>query len=186
MGLHHAFGQEKWQRPIVVIDPGHGGTDYGAVGTNGIREKDVVLSVAIEVIRLNKEMFKDSLEIYSTRYTDTLVSLEDRPKLAKALNADAFVSLHCNWAIGSRAQGIEVYVKQGNEKAVCLASLFTIGLNKKLGVRNRGIKYGNFQVLRETGHFPSVLLELGFLSNIEEAEHISKKASIVGLSLIHI
>ena len=183
MGPHHAFGQEKWQRPIVVIDPGHGGTDSGAIGINGIREKDVVFSIAMEILRLNREMFNDSLEIYSTRYTDTLISLGNRTKLAKTLRADAFVSIHCNRAVRREAQGIEVFIKQGNGHSTRLAGSFITGLDKKLGLKNRGTKYGNFQVLRETGRFPSVLLELGFLSNIEEAEHNGKESSIVAYAL---
>jgi len=184
MGPHHAFGQEKWQRPIVVIDPGHGGIDSGAIGINGIREKDVVFSVAMEILRLNREMFGDSLEIYSTRYTDTLISLRNRTKLAETLRAQACVSIHCNRAIRREAHGIEVYIEQGNEHSARLAGLFITGLGKKLGLKNRGIRYGDFQVLRETGHFPSVLLELGFLSNIEEAEHNGKESSIVAYALL--
>lgn len=183
MGPHHAFGQEKWQRPIVVIDPGHGGTDPGAIGINGIREKDVVFSIAMEILRLNQEMFGDSLEIYSTRYTDTLISLGNRTKLAKTLRAYAFVSIHCNRAIRRETQGIEVYIKQGNEHSARLAGLFITGLDKKLGLKNRGTKFGNFQVLRETGYCTSVLLELGFLSNVEEAEHNGKKSSISAYSI---
>lgn len=184
MGLHYVFGQEKWQRPIVVIDPGHGGTDSGAIGINGIREKDVVFSIAMEILRLNREMFGDSLEIYSTRYTDTLISLGNRTKIANTLKADAFISVHCNRAIRREAHGIEVYIKQGNEHSARLAGLFITGLDKKLGFKNRGIKFGDFQVLRETGHFPTVLLELGFLSNIREAEHNSKESSIVAYALL--
>ncbi|SDE99963.1 N-acetylmuramoyl-L-alanine amidase [Pricia antarctica] len=184
VGFHDAFGQEKYQRPIIVIDPGHGGTDSGATGINGVREKDVVFKIAAEVLRLNREMFGDSLAIYSTRYTDTLISLGNRTKLANALKADVFVSIHCNQAIRNEAQGIEVYIKRGNGKAARLAGSFTAGLNQKLGLKNRGIKYGNFQVLRETGNCPGVLLELGFLSNAEEAEHNDKKSSISAYALL--
>lgn len=184
MGPHHAFGQEKWQRPIVVIDPGHGGTDSGAIGINGTREKDVVLGISMEILRLNREMFGDSLEIYSTRYTDTLISLGNRTKIAKTLRADAFVSIHCNRAIRREVQGIEVYIKQGNAHSARLAGLFITGLDEKLGLKNRGIIYGDFQVIRETGYFPSVLLELGFLSNSVEADHNGKKSSIVAYALL--
>ena len=92
VGFHDVSGQENYQRPIIVIDPGHGGSDSGAIGINGIREEDVVLKIGAEVLRLNREMYGDSLAIYSTRYTDTLISLGDRSKLAKALKADIFIS----------------------------------------------------------------------------------------------
>ena len=184
IGLYNGFGQERNPGPVIVIDPGHGGTDFGAVAINGLKEKDVVLNIAEEVLHLNREMFGDSLEIYSTRYSDTLVSLGDRTKLARALKVDAFVSLHCNRAIRKEAQGIEVYIKKGNVRAARLAALFTAGLEKKLGLKNRGTKYGSFQVLRETGQFTSVLLELGFLSNRVEARQNGKQSSIKAYALL--
>ncbi|HAI41082.1 MAG TPA: N-acetylmuramoyl-L-alanine amidase, partial [Maribacter sp.] len=71
------------------------GKDAGAIGINGIQEKDVVLSIANAILKLNNDLEKP-LDIYLTRYKDTLISLSDRTKLAKALKADLFVSLHCN------------------------------------------------------------------------------------------
>tara|TARA_R110000868_G_scaffold32133_2_gene117129 strand:+ start:591 stop:1166 length:576 start_codon:yes stop_codon:yes gene_type:complete len=178
------FGQERNYKPIVIIDPGHGGSDTGAIGINGIKEKDVVLNIAKAVVRLNRKLFNDSLEIYLTRYSDTLISLVDRTKLAKALKADVFVSIHCNQAVRRAAQGIEVYVRQGEPLSEYLAEQFANGLNEKLGLKNRGVKYANFQVLRETTQCPSVLLELGFLSNWEEAEHNGEDSSIVAYALL--
>jgi|TARA_Y100000592_G_C5432112_1_gene298880 N-acetylmuramoyl-L-alanine amidase len=178
------FGQERNQKPIVIIDPGHGGSDTGAVGINGLKEKDVVIDIAKEVVRLSRELFNDSLEIYLTRYSDTLISLGDRTKLAKALKADVFVSIHCNQAIRQAAQGIEVYVKKGEPWSQYLAEQFAIGLHEKLGFKNRGVKYANFQVLREATQCPSVLLELGFISNLEEAEHNEKVSTISGYACL--
>ncbi|WP_222937484.1 N-acetylmuramoyl-L-alanine amidase [Cytophaga sp. FL35] len=62
-GLQSMFGQERNQKPIVIIDPGHGGSDTGAIGIKGLKEKDVVINTAKEVVRLNRELFSDSLEI---------------------------------------------------------------------------------------------------------------------------
>lgn len=177
-------GQEGKTKPIIIIDAGHGGADSGAIGIHGIREKEVVLQIAKEVVRLNRELFNDSLEIYLTRYSDTLISLGDRSKLAKALKVDVFVSIHCNQAVRKAAQGVEVYVKQSETQSEYLAEQFAIGLNEKLGFKNRGVKYGNFQVLRETTQCPSVLLELGFLSNREEAVHNGEHSSIVAYALL--
>ena len=183
-GLQPMFGQERNQKPIVIIDPGHGGTDSGAIGINGIKEKDVVIDIAKEVVRLNQELFNDSLEIYLTRYSDTLIALGDRTKLAKALQAVVFVSIHCNQAVRQAAQGVEVYVKKGEPLSEYLAEQFAIVLHEKLAFKNRGVKYANFQVLRETTQRPSVLLELGFLSNWEEAEHNGEQSSIVAYALL--
>jgi len=171
-------GQEPTNRKIVVIDPGHGGIDSGATAVNGLQEKDVVFKIAMEILRLNRELYNDTLEVYCTRYSDTLISLRDRTKLARSLKPDAFVSIHCNQAVRKTAQGVEVYFDGYDKKSETLARLFSQGLNEKLGFRTRGVKHGNFQVLRETPKLPSVLLELGFLSNWEEAEHTGKETSI--------
>ena len=179
--------------PIVVLDPGHGGVDSGAIGINGIMEKDVVLEVAKEAIRLNRELFGDTLDIYLTRYNDTLISLSDRTKLVKALQPDVFISIHSNQATRKAAQGIEVYVQKPNSKTNSdlryksenLGESLLSEFDKALGFKIRGIKYANFQVLRDTQYVcPGVLLELGFLSNWVEAEHSGRRESVMGYALV--
>ncbi|WP_299801206.1 N-acetylmuramoyl-L-alanine amidase [uncultured Maribacter sp.] len=182
--FHSVYGQKEIPKPIIVLDPGHGGSDSGAIGVNGLQEKDVVLKIALEVLRLNKKLFSDTLDIYSTRYNDTLISLRHRTKLVTALKPKVFISIHCNQAGREAAQGIEVYIHKTNKRSEELARLFAAGLNQKLSFKNRGLKYGNFQVLRETTAYPSVLLELGFLSNYEEAEHNEKGSTISGYALL--
>ncbi|MGO3183799.1 MAG: N-acetylmuramoyl-L-alanine amidase family protein [Aequorivita sp.] len=162
---------------IIVIDPGHGGKDSGAVGLNGIQEKDVVLKIAKQMIELNETTFHNQYEIYLTRYKDTLISLGDRTKLAKILKAHIFISLHCNHSDNPNARGVEVFVSKKRGKylreSVLLAYDLQKGLRKNLGFESRGVKFANFQVLRETNdYFPSVLLELGFLSNSEENAYL--------------
>jgi len=179
------FGQEHSKKKIVVIDPGHGGTDAGAVGINGIIEKAVVLKIVMEVLRLNRTLYNDTLAIYSTRYTDTLISLHQRTRLTKRLKSDAFVSVHCNHAVRTQAQGVEVYVNRSSSYySERLASLFAYALHKKLGFKNRGVKQANFQVIKDATNYPSILLELGFLSNAEEAEHFGKGSSISGYAVL--
>ena len=175
------LGQDLDAKKIVVIDPGHGGKDSGAIGINGIQEKDVVLSIANEVLRFNNEL-EQPLDIYLTRYSDTLISLSDRTKLAKALKADMFVSLHCNHSNNPDARGMEVYVAKTISKysddAIWFAFQLQRDINKSLGFESRGVKFANFQVLRETVDYcPSVLLELGFLSNWDEGGYIRKEES---------
>ena len=177
------------QKPIVVIDPGHGGPDSGAIGTNGILEKDVVLDIAKQCLQLNRSLFQDSLEIYITRYTDTLVSLGTRARLAKALGADAFVSLHCNQAPNEKAQGFEIFLLHGqaNPRTTVMAANLADRLQQQLGIYDRGIKYANFQVLRDThGQCSSLLLEPGFISNNVEANYTKRteSQSAVALALL--
>ncbi|MDT7828369.1 N-acetylmuramoyl-L-alanine amidase [Pricia sp. S334] len=182
-GAYCVSGQDDGAGPIIVIDPGHGGMDSGTVGINGRKEKEVVLKIAAEILRLNRELYRDRLKIYSTRYIDTLVSLKDRAKLANALKASVLVSIHFNYADSKDVQGFEVYIKNSNEPSAKLGGLFVEGLSKKLGLKNRGSMVGNFHVLRESGCEASVLLELGFLSNEAEAGHIGKESSISAYAL---
>ena len=181
------FGQETSAQKRILIDVGHGGKDSGAIGINGIQEKDIVLNIANTIPKLNNELDKP-LDIYLTRYNDTLISLSDRAKLAKALKADLFVSLHCNHSDNSSARGIEIYVAGATSKysddATWLAFQMQAALNKKLGYESRGVKFANFQVLRETiDDCPSFLLELGFLSNEDEGKYISDSNSIQPIAL---
>ena len=146
----------------LIIDPGHGGKDSGAIGLNGIMEKDIVLSIAKAMVQLNTNTSSD-FEIYLTRYKDTLISLSDRTRLAKMLKADLFISLHCNQSENPKARGVEVYVKArgGNflKESVLLAYALQKQMKTKLGFESRGVKFGNFQVLRDlVDFFPSVLV----------------------------
>ena len=89
----------------IVLDPGHGGRDPGAIGVGGLAEKDVVLSVARKLARkLEREM---GIEVVLTRKDDRFVSLEDRTAIANAENADLFVSLHMNASPNHDARGLD-------------------------------------------------------------------------------
>ncbi len=171
------LGQEIDVQKRIVIDVGHGGKDAGAIGINGIQEKDVVLSIANAILKLNNEL-KKPLDIYLTRYSDTLISLSERTKLSKALKADLFISLHCNHSDNPDVKGIEVYVAKAISKysddATWLAFQLQDDLNKNLGFESRGVKFANFQVLRETvNSCSSILVELGFLSNKDESDYLA-------------
>jgi len=165
------------QKKVIVIDVGHGGNDTGAIGINSIQEKDVVLNVAKEILRLNKTIFDNELNIYLSRYKDTLISLSDRSRLAKGLNADVFVSLHCN-AYTTSSKGIDVYVHNANDKEMHIKKSIALGLSilkettSKLGFNKRGVQFANFQVLRERISFcPTILIEMGFVTNTDEADY---------------
>jgi N-acetylmuramoyl-L-alanine amidase len=171
------FGQETSTQKRIIIDVGHGGKDAGAIGINGIQEKDIVLDIALEILKQN-ENSKMPLDIYLTRYSDTLISLTDRSKLSKALEADVFISLHCNHSDNSNARGVEVYVSNGisqySKDATWLAFDLQAAFKKQLGFESRGVKFANFQVLRETVEYcSSILVELGFLSNEDESGYLA-------------
>ncbi len=105
-----AFGVASGPRPVrrVVVDPGHGGADPGAIGPTGLREKDVTLAIAKMVGPiLAREL---GVEVRLTRGSDAFVSLEERAAVGNAFEADVFVSIHCNAAETKARRGIETYV----------------------------------------------------------------------------
>lgn len=91
----------------VVLDPGHGGKDPGAIGINGMKEKDIVLAVAKKVAR--KLSGSLGVEVFLTRKTDIFIPLEERTAIANTKNGDLFISIHANAAKSPQAQGIETY-----------------------------------------------------------------------------
>ncbi len=181
--------QRLSRKPIVLIDAGHGGTDYGAVSGNDIKEKDIVLNIALKMQQLNTLVFENSFEIYLTKSRDTLISLGDRSKLAQVLKPDVFISFHCNQADNAFAKGMEVYVF-GEESIYKRSSTFIAyqiqaEAKVKLGFKTRGLKQANFQVLRETQSVcPAVLVELGFLSARDEADYLEQSVKQDALALV--
>ncbi len=183
------FGQDLQTKNVIVIDPGHGGKDTGAIGKNKVQEKDVALCIAKEILRLNKILLNDKFDMYSTRYNDTLISLSDRSRLGKTLKADLFVSLHCN-ASATSSKGMDVYVHNTNNEEVHIKNSIALGLSilnesaLKLGFKKRGVQFANFQVLREnTTYRPSILIEMGFVTNTDEADYFLKSKNIRAMAL---
>ncbi len=183
-------GNEKL---IVVIDPGHGGRDSGAIGLNGLQEKEVVLKLALHLEKLNQEVFQNKFEIYLTRYSDTLISLSERSKIARSLKADLFISLHCNHSPFPDAKGIEVYVSRKNSNSQFESTYLAYRLEKSIaqrtGIKSRGVKFSDFQVLRDAIEIsPAIMIELGFLSNQDEAGYLSeiRNFEVLGLAILSV
>ncbi|WP_123043171.1 N-acetylmuramoyl-L-alanine amidase family protein [Cohnella candidum] len=167
----------------VVIDAGHGGSDPGAISVTGKAEKTFTLAVAKKVQAL---LAKESgIEVLMTRTGDTYPTLNDRTNLANNTGADVFVSIHAN--IGpSSANGTEVYYLQNNSKT--LANIMHDNIQKMVGFNDRGVKTANYHVIRESD-MPSVLLEMGFLSNPSDEKKLytdsvqQKMAEAIALSI---
>lgn len=176
------------KRATIVIDPGHGGIDSGALGVNDIKEKNITLELAKRIIRLNS--IQNGLNIYLTRYTDTLISLRDRSRLTEAIKPDLFISLHFNYSPHSTARGLEVFVlrqemSKNLRESIFVANEIHNALTSRLGIKSRGIKFAGFQVLKESLSIaPSILVELGFLSNLDEADFISKSKNLEIIALL--
>jgi len=91
----------------IVVDPGHGGHDPGAMGTDGSREKDVVLDIGLKLARKLKDEM--GIDVVMTRSTDVFIPLEERTAIANKVNADLFVSIHANASLNKSVSGIETY-----------------------------------------------------------------------------
>lgn len=148
----------------IVIDPGHGGSDPGAVGPNGLKEAHVNLAVALKVA---EKLRKAGVEVKLTRSGDVFVDLQSRCDIANSFGADYFVSIHCNSAGTPEAKGIETYCYKFGGQGEILAKAIQTELIAATGRANRGVKTANYYVLRRT-NMPAVLTELAFISNPEE------------------
>lgn len=155
----------------IVLDPGHGGIDPGAV--NGVRRESMdALHLAQSVERLLTAQGQNAV---MTRTYDENVTLVQRTNKANSLNADLFVSLHRNSFTNATANGVEVWIYTtagAVDEAAAGAVLEEISA---VGVQsNRGIKKGNYHVLRET-NMTSMLVELGFISNAQDNDLFDAK-----------
>lgn len=103
--------KDKWQFDVIVIDAGHGGKDAGAIGVNGVKEKDINLVIALKLGKLIEENMKDVKVVY-TRKTDKFIDLYKRGKIANENNGKLFISIHCNSTPKkpTDANGFEVYL----------------------------------------------------------------------------
>lgn len=146
-------------KKLVVIDAGHGNQDPGAIGVTGKKEKDFNLQIALKVQKLLEQ--EPNIDVVMTRTSDTFLELKERAKIANDLKADVFISIHANSG-PSTASGTETYYYRESSKA--LASALHKEIVQAVGLQNRGVKYGNFHVIRETS-MSAALLEVGFLSN---------------------
>ena len=145
----------------IMIDPGHGGNDPGAVGKRS-KEKDNVLKVAKKLKTL---LEKYGHTVKMTRSTDVFISLSQRANMANSWGADYFISLHNN-AASSSATGFETFVYNGgvSQKTKQFQNAVHDAIASKIGIRDRGKKSANFAVLRQT-KMPAVLIEYAFISN---------------------
>lgn len=174
---------------VIVIDPGHGGSERGARNDSlGLLEKDLTLDVSYRLKTLLEEL---GYKVLLTRYDDRLVPLEERTKIANRSNAGIFVSVHFNAALNLEAIGLETYVltppgaastndqEPGLDAQAWPGNAFDL-LNFDLGFQihkrliddlqrtDRGLKRARFKVLKGL-ECPGILVECGFLSHAKEA-----------------
>lgn len=170
----------------IVIDPGHGGNDAGAIGPTGVMEKSVTLNVALE---LRKLLEAEGATVIMTRETDTTVSykgakasdieeLGARCEVANSIGADIFISIHADSFTRPEARGTTgYYYSGGSGRGQKLADCIRRNLVEQLGTPSRGTQPCNFYVVRHTD-MPATLIELGFISNKDEERLLDSKEGV--------
>jgi N-acetylmuramoyl-L-alanine amidase len=155
----------------IVVDPGHGGRDPGAMPKyrGQLREKDINLSIASQV---EETLRSRGARVIMTRTSDIFLELEDRARIADRYRADLFVSIHADSAPKRfmSGAGVHIYTKADRETqtiAQCIVSAL-----RRSGIHCRGVFRSNFHVLREHER-PGVLIEAGFLTNSADAERLN-------------
>jgi N-acetylmuramoyl-L-alanine amidase len=156
---------------VVVVDPGHGGGDAGAIGIGGLREKDIVIDISRQVAAILEQQ---GLQAIMTRQDDREIELEPRVQLADRVNATLFVSIHANAIDMTRpdVNGIETYYYDSGYE---LARTIHNSLLQATGAPDRRVRSARFYVLRKTS-MPAVLLEVGFVTGAEDAPKLADPA----------
>ena len=123
----------------VVLDPGHGGKDPGAVSRYGTKEKDVVLDVSK---RIKRKLEQNGIKVYMTRENDTFIPLKERPRVATKKKADLFISVHANASRASRVKGFEVYylseATDDNARAIAAAENASLQFENNITAAENG------------------------------------------------
>ena len=167
-------GAGSWSGIKIVLDPGHGGNDAGASPDGSSPEKELVLDIALRVERI---LAKKGVTVLLTRRADEFVSLSRRAALGNDNHPTLFVSIHANSCDSAEVSGFEIYyAADGREReSVQAANFLQQSLKKATEARDRGIRKFNYAVLART-KCPSVLIEVGYLSNSREAGLLSKSS----------
>ncbi|MFD1485626.1 N-acetylmuramoyl-L-alanine amidase [Lacticaseibacillus baoqingensis] len=162
----------KLSEATIVLDPGHGGTDTGALSTSGKYEKTYTLQLAQAV---GAKLQAAGANVIYTRSNDTFVDLAPRPVVAAKVHADAFISFHFDsTANANTASGFTTYYYNGT-KDKALAAYVNKALGSNLTLTDRGVAFGNYEVLRDNDQ-PSILMEMGYINSDKDFRLISSAA----------
>ena len=158
---------------IITLDPGHGGSDPGAIGASGLKEKQITLEISMRVKEL---LEKEGAKVYMTRTTDKDVygpnasdraELQARVNVAEKYNSDLFVSLHINSSVNKSVGGFSSYYYPKTDNDLKIAKAIQDKFAKNFGVDNLGVRQANFYVVKRCS-MPATLLEMCFISNPKE------------------
>ena len=162
----------KQNKFYVVIDPGHGGPDSGAIGIDGLRETDVVLDVSKTVASLLRGK---GVNVRMTRINEVDLDLSPRVSLANRTGADIFVSIHANASRGKKKNinGLETFYYDGWKGRLLAEKIQRQILKVSPGSPDRGVRRGRYYVIKRT-NMPAVLVEIGFVTGRLDARRLEK------------
>lgn len=155
---------------VIVIDPGHGGWDPGAIGSGGTREKEVTMDTSLRLAALLRQA---GAQVILTRQDDEELSRHKREDLSKRAaianenNADLFIGVHVNYFGGKREHGAQTFSQPGCEDSWLLNQVIQEELVRVLKNTNRASKQVDYYITRNV-NAPSVIVEIGFISNPAE------------------
>ena len=165
---------------IITLDPGHGGSDPGAIGASGLKEKQITLEISL---RLKELLEKEGAKVYMTRTTDKDVysanasdraELQARVNVAEKNNSDLFISLHINSSVNKNVGGFSSYYYPKTDHDLKIAQAIQNKFAKNFGVDNLGVRQANFYVVKRCS-MPATLLEMCFISNPKEEKLMKGK-----------
>ena len=157
----------------ITLDPGHGGSDTGAIGPSGFTEKEATLAITQDLAAI---LHNSGANVIMTRNTDVDVygpnasgvdELQARVDVGNNAGADIFVSIHCNAFSSPSANGTETFYYGGSYQGHRLATFIQNEMIAQTGLRNRGVSTANFYVLKHSD-MPAVLVETAFITNYNE------------------
>ena len=162
----------KKNKFYVVIDPGHGGPDSGAIGIGGLRETDVVLDVSKIVTNI---LNKKGVKVKMTRTNEIDLDLGPRVSMANDTKADIFVSIHANASVGKKRNinGLETFYYSGWRGRLLAEKIQKQIIKVSPGSPDRGVRRGSYFVIKRT-NMPAVLVEIGFVTGRLDGSRLSK------------
>lgn len=170
----------KNEKFTVILDAGHGGLDLGAT-QNGFSEKEIVASIAQKIQVLNKN---SNVEILLTRNDDQNLSLQERIEFINAMKPNLVISLHANSNKNSTSNGLEIFVSEKSSDYLIskeYANQFSTSFSNKTPLDVKPIKNANFYILKKS-EVPSMLVELGYLSNEKDKNYIIAKENQIAIA----
>lgn len=156
---------------LLVVDPGHGGVDPGAISQSGLKEKTINLKIARLISTISYLDFPD-IKVNLTRRKDKYLHPYSRTQFANERNADLFLSVHADSFGDPSVKGIAAFTAQeSSEENRKIAQIIMKILAQKTGRENRGVKQAPLFIRK--AEMPAILIEVGFISNSEDAQKLN-------------